>query len=33
MKKGNFNLFMYGKSTSGKFVGSKKKKKRIKKGK
>ena len=33
MNKGNFNLFIYGKSAGGKFVGSKKKKKRIKKGK
>ena len=32
MKKGNFNLFIYGKQT-GKFAGSKKKNKRVKKGK
>lgn len=31
-KKGNFNLFIYGKQT-GKFAGSKKKNKRVKKGK
>lgn len=33
MSKGNFNLFIYGKSNGGKFVGNKKKNKRIKKGK
>lgn len=33
MKQGNFNLFIFGKSNGGKFAGSKKKTKKIKKGK